>query len=346
MPNLYNKYRPRDFEDVVEQGLVVKMVKKICEEDPLKSRNLLFIGSAGIGKTTISRIVARTLNDGSDNFIEIDAASHNSAESVREIVKQAQIYPIGCKYKVFIIDEVHCLSTTGWSILLKTLEESPAKSVFIMCTTNSEKIPATILSRVQTFQLSKISTEGINKRLLHVISKENEDGASITYEDNAVKLIARLANGGMRDAMTLLDRALVFSNNLSSENVVKALDLPNYDDYFSLLSAYAKKDNTAICSIIDSVYNSGINFVKWVEQFHSFIMNVLKFIFLQDIGRTVVPDYYLPKISKYSVSHAAICMKLSNKLVELIPELKTSPYMQEITLSYLCTEVRKESTTA
>ena len=336
MANLYNKYRPADFDSVVEQSLVVTMLKEICKESPLKNRNFLLIGPAGTGKTTLARVVAKTINNGSTDYIEVDAASHGSADSIREIVKQAQSYPVGTNYKVFIIDEVHAVSSAGWSIFLKTLEESPAKSVFLMCTTNPEKIPPTILSRVQTFQLSKISTEGIHNRLINVIRKENESGANIEYDPKAVAFVAKLANGGMRDALTLLDRVLVYSKNITSENVVAALDLPNYDDYFSLLRAYAKKDDESICNLIDSAYNSGINFVKWMEGFHGFVMNVLKYIFLHDISRTTIPSHYEAKISQYGPQHAIICMRLSNRLVDMLPALKSSQFLQEVALSYLC----------
>ena len=341
MSNLAVKYRPKRFEDVSEQSLIVEILKNMCNAEALDNRNFLFIGSAGTGKTTLSRIVANVLNDNTGEPIEVDAASHNGAEAVRDIVKQAAAYPIGSKYKVFILDEVHAFSPQAWQVLLKTLEESPAKSVFFLCTTNPEKIPATILSRVQTFQLSKISLDGINKRLNFVIESENAEGRGITYTDDAINFIAKLANGGMRDALTLLDKALAYSEVLSIENVAKALNLPNYDDYFDLLQAYAKHDNESITRIVDKVYNSGVNFVKWFEGFHGFVMNVVKYIFMQDIQSTVIPSYYLERISKYTAAHSAVCLKLANVLVELNRELKNSQYLQEIALTYLCSVPKK-----
>lgn len=213
----------------------------MCESDELTNRNFLLIGPAGCGKTTSSRIVANMLNNGEGEPIEVDAASHSGVDAMRDIIQQARTYPVGCKYKVFIIDEVHSISAAGWQVLLKTLEENPAKSVFLLCTTNPEKIPATILSRVQTFQLSKISLEGINKRLTYILDQEKIEGRNIEYEPEAVNYIAKLANGGMRDAITLLDKALAFSENVTSDNVYKALNLPSYDDYFVLLNAIAKR---------------------------------------------------------------------------------------------------------
>ena len=235
-----------------------------------------------------------------------------------------------------MVHNCHSFSNQAWQVLLKTLEESPARTVMIFATTNPEKIPDTILSRVQTFQLSKISLAGINKRLKHVLDCEIDEGRSITYTDDAVNYIAKLAQGGMRDALTTLDKALAYSQNITVENLSKALNLPKYDDYFELLSAYAKHDNKHITEIIDKVYNSGINFVKWMESFHSFVINIVKYIFIQDIGATMIPSFYSDKIAPYGVKHSVICLRLANKLVELNNELKTTQYQQELALTYLC----------
>lgn len=287
--------------------------------------------------TSTARIIANTLNKGQGEPTEIDAASHSGVESVRAIIEQMRSYPVGCKYKVFILDEVHSFSSQSWQALLKTLEEQPARTVVCMATTNPEKIPATILSRVQTFQLSKISLDGIYNRLKYIIEEENKEGKNITYEDDAILFIAKTAGGGMRDGITSLDQCLSYSNDITMENVIKALDLPNYDDYFELLNSIARKDNEGIVKMINNVYNSGSNFVKWFDGFFSFITNIVKFIYIQDINQTMIPSIYQDKISKYGVKHSALCLKLSNKLVKLNQELKTSSYLQELAISYLCT---------
>lgn len=336
MSSLAVKYRPKTFDDYVEQKNIIEIVSNLCKGDSLSNRNFLFIGPPGCGKTTLGRIMADVLNDGQGEPIEMDAASHSGVDSVREIVQQMRSYPVGCKYKVFILDEVHSFSQTAWQALLKPLEESPAKSVCIMCTTNPEKIPATILSRVQVFQLSKISVDGITNRLFYVLESEKSEGRDIHYENDAVIYLAKLANGGMRDALTLLDKALAYSNDVTSESLMSSLDLPKYDDYFSLLSAYAKKDNASISKIINQVYNSGINFTKWFEGFHGFVMNVVKYIFLKDINSTMIPSHYESRLSEYGDAHSVICLKLAKKLMDMNHELKTTNYLQEVALTYLC----------
>ena len=288
--------------------------------------------------TSTARAIARTLNDGElNNVIELDAASHSGVTDVRELTEQMKSFPVGSKYKVFILDEVHSFSNQSWQVLLKVLEEQPARTISMLCTTNPEKIPATILSRVQTFQLSKISLEGIFNRLKYIVEQENKEDRHITYSDDALYYIAKLAQGGLRDSITNLDQCLAYCNDITVENVMKALNLPDYDQYFELLNAIAKKNNEKIIEIINSVYNSGVNFVKWFDGFFSFVTNIVKFIYLQDINQTMIPSIYQDKIAGYGTAHSALCLKLSNKLVKMNQELKTTQYLQELAISYLCT---------
>lgn len=341
MQNLAQKYRPTSLEAISEQSLIVDIIQKMLSEPELTARNFLFIGPAGTGKTTTARIIGRMLNDNIDSAIELDAASHGGANDIREIVAQAQSYPISANYKIFIIDECHMVTAAGWAAFLATIESQPAKSVFIFCTTNPEKIPATIISRVQVFQLSKISLDGITKRLIHILESEKSEGQLITYDPEAINFIAKLANGGMRDAITLLEKCLAYTKDITTESMTQALSLPAYDDYFVLLAAVAKKDNTQIAEIIHRVYNSGVNFNRWFEAFHGFVMSVVKYIFLQDIEQTMIPAHYQPKIAKYGAAHATICLKLAQQLVILNHELRSTNYQQEMALTYLCTPAQK-----
>lgn len=334
--NLANKYRPSTWDDVCEQSIVTQMLKNICESDTITNRNFLLIGPAGTGKTSLARVMAHSLNGDNIEPIEVDGASDNGVDAVRNLIQQASQYPIGCKWKIIVMDECHALTPSAWAALLKTLEENPAKTIWIFCTTNPEKIPNTILSRVQVFRLSKISLDGIVNRLIYILDSEIADGRDISYTKEAVTYIAKMANGGMRDAITLTDKVLTFSNAITINAVESALNLPNFDEFFSLLSAYAKCDNATIIRIVDGAYNSGKNFVTWVEEFQSFIVNILKYIFTRNISLTMIPPQYESKLSKYDSAHANICIRLANILMEVIPRIKTTNYQQEVVYTCLC----------
>lgn len=337
--SLSNKYRPSDFDSVVGQQVIVDIVKTMCNSAKLSNRNFLFTGPAGCGKTTLGRLIAKSLNGSTQNIMEVDAASHSGVDDTRELIQEASQFPIGTKYKIIIVDECHSLSNTAWQSLLKCLEEQVGNTVWIFCTTNPEKIPGTIISRVQPFKLSKISVENIQKRLKFILDSEIADGREITYDPEALSYLARLSNGGLRDAITMLDKSLAFGSHITTELLEKALDLPNYDDYFNLLNALVKRDNAEITSIIDRVYNSGTNFVKWFEGFHSFLCNIVKFVFLKDISRTMIPGHYQDKLQRYSEQHAFVCLKLANVVMAMNKELKFTQYQLETAMTYLCSPV-------
>lgn len=329
---------------MTEQTSVVQILENICNSGELVNRNFLFIGPPGIGKTTLARCLARKLNGDLTDVIEVDAASYSGVENTREIVQQMRTFPLKGRYKIFILDEVHSFSTQSWQVLLKSLEEPPARSVTCLCTTNPEKIPATILSRVQTFQLSKISLDGIVSRLEYILNNERykEGTGANSYSKDAVVMIGKLARGGMRDAITLLTKVLAYNNEVNMDNVANSLSLPSYDDYFALLNAVVGRNNEAIVSMVDKVYNSGVNFVEWFSDFHSFLCNIVKYICMQDVSKTMIPPMYSDKISKYGTQHLAVCLKWSQKLLNLVKDLKGTQYLQETAITYLCSVPRKD----
>ena len=287
--------------------------------------------------TTLARLMSKKLNGEDGEIIEVDGATNSGVDSVRDIVAWAKTYPLVTKYKILIIDECHCLSSAAWAALLKTLEDAPARTIFFLCTTNPEKVPKTITSRVQQFQLSKISLSGIVARIQHILDCEKADIPDIEYNTEGITYLAKLANGGMRDALTLLDKVLIYSHKVDSQTVSDALGLSDNEDYFKLLSAVAKHDNEQIVIIVDRVYNSGLNFVKWFEDFHSFVMNIVKYILLHDISQTMIPAHYEEKLSKYNIKHFNICLRLANILMQINQELRTTNYQQEVVLTRLCT---------
>lgn len=165
------KYRPKTFDDVTEQESVKIILQQQLESGEIKNA-YLFCGGAGTGKTTCARIFANDINGGEGNPIELDAASNSSVDDVRNIIQQAKTKSLDSEYKVFLIDECHAISNTGWQAFLKLIEEPPAKSIFIFCTTNPERIPRTILSRVQRYDFKKISQSGIVNRLMYILDNE------------------------------------------------------------------------------------------------------------------------------------------------------------------------------
>ncbi|MBO6272768.1 AAA family ATPase [bacterium] len=168
------KYRPETWNDVSEQNSTKIILQQQLESGEVKNA-YLFCGPAGCGKTTCARIFANDINKCEGNPIELDAASNNGVDDVREIIQQAKTKSLDSEYKIFIIDECHALSNSAWQAMLKIIEEPPAKSIFIFCTTNPERIPKTILSRVQRYDFNRISTEGIVNRLKYILEQENKE---------------------------------------------------------------------------------------------------------------------------------------------------------------------------
>lgn len=291
------KYRPRIFDDVVEQ----QSIKDILVDQIITGtfqHSYLFCGPAGCGKTTAARIFAKDINKGNGNPIEVDAASNNGVDNVREIIDGARRKSLDSDYKVYIIDECHMLSTGAWNAMLKLLEEPPKTTVFIMCTTDPQKIPATILSRVQRYNFSKISLDNIMKRLKWIVEAENiqakETGVGYTYTEEAIQFIAKLADGGMRDAITMMDKCLSLDSNLTVESAVRALGAVDYNIHFELLYMLETGVHNTAVQIIENVYNSGKDLKQFIKQFQYFVLDVCKYKMFNDfkyISIPALPEY-------------------------------------------------------
>ena len=208
------KYRPQSFRDVVGQQAITNTLLNAIENNHL-AQALLFTGPRGVGKTTCARILAKKINEQTSgmedendfafNIFELDAASNNSVDDIRKLIEQVRIPPQVGKYKVYIIDEVHMLTTGAFNALLKTLEEPPAHAIFILATTEPHKIPPTIISRAQRFDFKAISSDQIIDRLKYVANSQ-----SLDYDDAALEFIAKASEGGMRDALSIMDQAIAF----------------------------------------------------------------------------------------------------------------------------------------
>ena len=289
---LYRKYRSQTFSQLVGQEVVAKTLKQAVEQEKI-SHAYLFSGPRGTGKTSVAKIFAKAMNcpnqvdgepcnncyicqavtEGSlEDVIEMDAASNNGVDEIREIRDKSTYAPSLARYKVYIIDEVHMLSTGAFNALLKTLEEPTQNVVFILATTELHKIPATILSRVQRFEFKSIRTQDITAHIHHILEKEN-----ISSEPEAVEIIARRAEGGMRDALSILDQALSLTqgNELTtaiSEEITGTISLSALDDYVAALS---QQDVPKALDSLNLLFENGKSMTRFVTDLLQYLRDLL-----------------------------------------------------------------------
>lgn len=287
---LYRKWRPRFFEDVVGQEHVTKTLQKELELGRI-SHAYLFIGSRGTGKTTCAKILAKAINcpatkngnpcgeceicRGIDNgsivdVVELDAASNNGVNDIRTVCEESTFTPAVSKCRVYIIDEVHMLSTGAFNALLKTLEEPPAHVVFILATTEAHKIPATILSRCQKFEFHRISVEDIFKRLSYVAKCEK-----IQISDDAICSIAQISDGALRDALSLLDKCVNLSDNINVNEINEIAGIVDNKYLFKLLRSIIDRDSCYALKLIDELVFSSKDMMHVCEEFISYLRNLM-----------------------------------------------------------------------
>ena len=289
---LYRKYRSQTFSQLVGQEVVAKTLKQAVEQEKI-SHAYLFSGPRGTGKTSVAKIFSKAMNcpnqvggepcnncyicqavtDGSlEDVIEMDAASNNGVDEIRDIRDKSTYAPSVAHYKVYIIDEVHMLSTGAFNALLKTLEEPTPNVVFILATTELHKIPATILSRVQRFEFKSIKTQDIRDHIFHILEKDG-----IAYETEAVEIIARRAEGGMRDALSILDQALSLTQEARlttaiSEEITGTISLSALDDY---VAALAQKDVARALEKLDLIFDHGKSMTRFVTDLLQYLRDIL-----------------------------------------------------------------------
>lgn len=274
--NLATKYRPKKFNDIVCQDNVKIVLQNQIDTNEFKQA-YLFCGSAGTGKTTSARIFANEINKGEGRIVEIDGASNNGVDNIRNLIDNCKMKSLDGTYKVFIIDEVHMLSIGAFNALLKILEEPPKGTIFILCTTDPQKIPATILSRVQRFDFKRIPTQRIMNRLTYIIEKENQTRTEqIEYTDEALQYIAQLAEGGMRDAITKLDTVLGFTQNITSEAVIKCLGLTSTQFILEILDNIIAKEPKNILGAINTIFLEGKDLKLFIKDSIKVLIDVIK----------------------------------------------------------------------
>ena len=336
---LYRKYRPSTFDEVVGQDIIIRTIKNEIKNSKL-NHAYIFSGPRGTGKTSTAKIIAKTINcENPENLtpcnkcvnctlynnkqitdiIEIDAASNNGVDEIRELRNNVNLVPASGKYKIYIIDEVHMLTIGAFNALLKTLEEPPAHVIFILATTEIHKIPNTILSRCQKFDFNKISVNKIKERLDYIIKQEK-----IKIEDDAITEIARLADGGMRDALSILDQVVAYSDSKITVDNIHEINgtIPQYE-LKELVENIINKNYTEIFEVIDKYDNNGKNFVKLSEEVINFYRNILLSLNAKE---------YLEKNISYSEIYEELQDKITEQEIinnikyfnESIPEMKKS----------------------
>lgn len=281
---LYRKWRPHTFADVYGQDTVTAALRNELQENHL-AHAYLFTGSRGTGKTSCAKILAKAVNclhpngiepcnqcemcrgidDGSvTDVVEIDAASNNGVDNIRDLRDEIAFAPAAAKFRVYIIDEVHMLSSGAFNALLKTLEEPPAHALFILATTELHKLPATILSRCQRFQFGRISPEKIAQRIQQIAQAE-----SFTVDDDAALLLARLADGGMRDALSLLDQCVAHDSHVTARSASETLGLVGRSYLYDLSACVRSRDAGQALHLIDTLHNASVDMerlcVEWIE---------------------------------------------------------------------------------
>ncbi len=332
------KYRPQTFDEVVGQEHVTQTLTNALKKDKV-SQAYLFTGPRGVGKTTTARLVAKALNcmenpgnpcnkcsncieitDGRNmDVLEIDGASNRGIEEIRGLREAIQYAPINSKFKVFIIDEVHMLTTPAFNALLRTLEEPPDHGKFILATTDIYKVPATIISRCQRFDFNSITVHIISEQIKYILEKEK-----INIDIDSLRIIAEKADGSMRDALSILDQVIAYSgDNISIESVNKVLGLIPTDIYFKIIEALQMKNGKVLIDILADIKSKGMPLQEFVTGLNRHIRNMM--IATIDSGLDSVElnnDLKNKYIETAKTCNIRDMLRISKVITEIEPQIK------------------------
>jgi len=316
------KYRPTGFEEVVGQEHITTTLQNAIDSEQL-AQALLFCGPRGVGKTTCARIVARLINDFDTqesesgnplNIYELDAASNNSVDDIRNLIDQVRYPPQFGKYKVYIIDEVHMLSNAAFNAFLKTLEEPPSYAIFILATTEKHKVIPTILSRCQIFDFNRIQNSDIADHLSGIAEKEG-----IEAEEEALHLIAQKADGALRDALSIFDLIVTYSSNneITYENTINNLHILDYDYYFKVTDQLLNSDHSGVLLTFEDILGKGFdghNFIVGLsEHFRNLMVSKDQSTVLLMQVSDGVKQKYFEQAQKVNLSYLLSALNISSQ---------------------------------
>ena len=314
MESLPVKYRPREFKDVCSQDSIIKILERQIETKNFKN-TYLFAGPSGCGKTTIARILANKINQGCGEPIEIDAASNNGVDSVRQIIESADQRALDSEYKIYLVDECHMLTTQAWNALLKTIEETPKYTIFMFCTTDYHKVPVTIQNRCQQYFLTRVPQKEIENRLYYICEQEG-----LKAHPDGINHIAKLSLGSMRQAIAYLEKCRDYSESITIDNVLTVLGDFSYDTYFSLVNSIIDKKSSDVINIIEDLYNKGNDLKLFLDMFIEFVLDLDKFTIFKSFDIIKIPQSYKEKV-EYTVN-VENATKYYNHLIDKLLNVK------------------------
>lgn len=337
MKSLAVKYRPQTFSEICGQSVTTKILTKVLEKQSFKNA-YLFAGPSGTGKTTTARCFAKAINNGVGEPIEIDAASGaGGVDQVRAIIESANQRSLVGAYKIYIIDECHAITSAGWQAFLKGIEETPEYTIFIFCTTEPNKIPATIQNRMQRFNIAKIDAREIKNRLIYVCQQEG----FINYEDTC-ELISKLCDGCMREALTMLDQCADLSNDLCLDNTKVVLGEAPFERMLKLTNFLISANSMGVLAAIETLATEGKDLKQFVNDYLSFVLELTKYTLFKNIAATNIPAYLENSTDSVSVSFLASFdgalswfNYITNKLLEIKSAIKYDTSVKAIVEAYL-----------
>lgn len=343
MKSLAVKYRPQTFAEICGQSVTTKILNKVLKKQSFKNA-YLFAGPSGCGKTTLARCFAKAINEGIGEPEELDAASNGGVDQVRAIVDAANQRSLTGTYKIYIIDECHAITSAGWQAFLKSLEDAPAYTIYIFCTTEPNKVPVTIQNRMQRFNVAKINSAEIKARLVYVCQQEG----FVNYEDTC-ELISKLCDGCMREALTMLDQCADLSNDLSLENTKAILGDAPFERMLKLTNFLITSNDAAVLGAVETLAAEGRDLKQFVNDYLSFILELTKYSLFKSMAATSIPAYLettadqMTSVSYITSFDGAINWfnYLASKLLEIKSAIKYDTSVKSVVEAYLLQVCRR-----